>query len=72
MIARHNARYSVEVTTENILITSGSQQALDFIGRLFINRGDYIVVESPTYLGALQAGIRMVRNISLSARMKMA
>jgi len=45
----------VEVTPENILITSGSQQALDFIGRLFINRGDYIVVESPTYLGALQA-----------------
>jgi 2-aminoadipate transaminase len=55
MIARHTARYSVEVTPENILITSGSQQALDFIGRLFINRGDYIVVESPTYIGALQA-----------------
>jgi 2-aminoadipate transaminase len=55
MIARHNARYSVQVTAENIMITSGSQQALDFIGRLFINRGDYIVVESPTYLGALQA-----------------
>ncbi|MCA1899313.1 MAG: PLP-dependent aminotransferase family protein [Chloroflexi bacterium] len=55
MIARHNARYSVRVTAENIMITSGSQQALDFIGRLFINRGDYIVVESPTYLGALQA-----------------
>lgn len=55
MIARHTARYSVAVCPENILITSGSQQALDFIGRLFINRGDYIVVESPTYLGALQA-----------------
>jgi len=55
MIARHWARYSVEVTADNILITSGSQQALDFIGRLFVNRGDYIVVESPTYLGALQA-----------------
>lgn len=55
MIARHNARYSVDVTAENILITSGSQQALDFVGRLFVNRGDYIVVESPTYLGALQA-----------------
>ena len=55
MIARHTARYSVEVTADNILITSGSQQALDFIGRLFINRGDYVVVESPTYLGALQA-----------------
>jgi 2-aminoadipate transaminase len=55
MIARHNARFSVHVTAENIMITSGSQQALDFIGRLFVNRGDYIVVESPTYLGALQA-----------------
>jgi len=55
MIARHNARYSVDVTADNILITSGSQQALDFVGRLFVNRGDYIVVESPTYLGALQA-----------------
>jgi 2-aminoadipate transaminase len=55
MIARHTARYSVSVCPENILITSGSQQALDFIGRLFINRGDYIAVESPTYLGALQA-----------------
>src|SRR5215510_10854995 len=55
MIAQHNARYSVEVAADNILITSGSQQALDFIGRLFVNRGDYIVVESPTYLGALQA-----------------
>ena len=55
MIARHTARYSVQVNAENIMITSGSQQALDFIGRLFLNRGDYIVVESPTYLGALQA-----------------
>jgi 2-aminoadipate transaminase len=55
MIARHTERYKVSVTPENILITSGSQQALDFLGRLFLNRGDYIVVESPTYLGALQA-----------------
>jgi len=55
MIARHTQRYSVDIKPENILITSGSQQALDFIGRLFLNRGDYIVVESPSYLGALQA-----------------
>jgi len=55
MIARHTARYSVQVSADNIMITSGSQQALDFIGRLFLNRGDYVVVESPTYLGALQA-----------------
>jgi len=55
MIARHTSRYSVPIVTENILITSGSQQALDLIGRLFINRGDFIALESPTYLGALQA-----------------
>jgi 2-aminoadipate transaminase len=55
MIARRTARYAVSVTPENILITSGSQQALDFIGRIFINQGDHIVVENPTYLGALQA-----------------
>ena len=56
MISRHASRYMmVDISPDNILITSGSQQALDFAGRLFINRGDYIVVESPTYLGALQA-----------------
>jgi 2-aminoadipate transaminase len=55
MIARRIGRYSVTVTPDNVLITSGSQQALDFLGRVFINQGDHIVVESPTYLGALQA-----------------
>jgi len=55
MIARHTARYGIEVTPENILITSGSQQALDLLGKIFINPGDRILVESPTYLGALQA-----------------
>jgi 2-aminoadipate transaminase len=55
MIARHNARYSVSVSADNILISSGSQQALDLLGRVFINEGDHVVVESPTYLGALQA-----------------
>jgi 2-aminoadipate transaminase len=55
MIARHTARYGISVTPENILITSGSQQALDLIGRVFINPGDRILLEEPTYLGALQA-----------------
>ncbi len=55
MIARHTARYGIHVTTDNILITSGSQQALDLIGKVFINPGDHILVENPTYLGALQA-----------------
>jgi len=55
MIARHSKRYGIEITPENILITSGSQQALDLLGKILINRGDHILVESPTYLGALQA-----------------
>jgi 2-aminoadipate transaminase len=55
MIARHTARFGLEISPNNILITSGSQQALDLIGKVFINRGDRILVESPTYLGALQA-----------------
>jgi 2-aminoadipate transaminase len=55
MIARHTMRYGIEITPDNILITSGSQQALDLLGKVFINHGDRIIVESPTYLGALQA-----------------
>jgi len=55
MIARHTVRYGIDVTADNILITSGSQQALDLLGRILLNRGDRILVESPTYLGALQA-----------------
>jgi len=55
MIARHTGRYGINVNAENILITSGSQQALDLLGMLFINPGDRILVESPTYVGAIQA-----------------
>jgi len=55
MIARHVDRYGIRVKVENVLITYGSQQALDLIGKLFINPGDRVLVEAPTYLGALQA-----------------
>lgn len=55
MIARHTNRYGLPITADNIMITSGSQQGLDLLGRIFINRGDRILVEDPTYLGALQA-----------------
>ena len=55
MIARFTARVGFEVNPDNLLITSGSQQALDLLGKIFINPGDRILVESPTYLGALQA-----------------
>jgi 2-aminoadipate transaminase len=55
MIARHSARYGMQINPENVLITTGSQQALDLLGKILINPGDRILVESPTYLGALQA-----------------
>ncbi|OQY87962.1 MAG: aminotransferase [Anaerolineae bacterium UTCFX2] len=55
MIVRHTNRLGIEITAENILITTGSQQALDLLGKILINPGDRILVESPTYLGALQA-----------------
>jgi len=55
MVARHIARYGIKAKSENVLITSGSQQALDLIGKLLINPGDRVLVEAPTYLGALQA-----------------
>jgi DNA-binding transcriptional MocR family regulator len=55
MIARHTARYTIHVDPENILITSGAQQALDLIGKIFFNPGDRPLVERPTYVGALQA-----------------
>jgi len=40
---------------DNVILTSGSQQALEMIGKLFIDYGDIIVLESPSYLGAIQA-----------------
>ena len=55
LIVAQMARYGILATVDNVLITSGSQQALDLIAKLLINRGDRILVESPTYLGALQA-----------------
>src|SRR5581483_2561150 len=55
MIAQHLRRYGILATPDNVLLTSGSQQALDLIAKLLINRGDRVLVEAPTYLGALQA-----------------
>ncbi len=55
MIAEYSSQFGIRADLCNIQITSGSQQALDFLGRLFISPGDKIVVELPTYLGALQA-----------------
>jgi 2-aminoadipate transaminase len=55
LLVRHMRRYGIEAGRENVLITTGSQQALDLVGKLFVDPGDVLVVEEPTYLGALQA-----------------
>ncbi len=55
MVADMLAEDDIHVDPDEIIITGGSQQALDFMGRVFINPGDKIIVEGPSYLGALQA-----------------
>ncbi|GAB6275061.1 MAG: PLP-dependent aminotransferase family protein [Peptococcaceae bacterium] len=45
---------NIDAGPDNILITNGSQQALDLLAKLFINPGDVVLVEEPSYLGALQ------------------
>ena len=55
MIMRHMQRYGIHCDINNVLITSGSQQALDLIGKVMIDPDDKVVVEQPTYVGALQA-----------------
>jgi 2-aminoadipate transaminase len=48
-------KYQIPAVRGNILFTNGSQQALDLIGRVFIDQGDKIITGRPTYLGAIQA-----------------
>jgi len=48
-------KYGVPAVPGNVLLTNGSQQALDLIGKIFINPGDHILTGRPTYLGAIQA-----------------
>jgi 2-aminoadipate transaminase len=55
LLVSHMERYGIRVKPANVMITSGSQQGLDLIGKLFVNPGDRILTERPTYLGALQA-----------------
>lgn len=54
-LASYMAGLGVTCDASNIIITSGSQQALDYIGKLFLSPGDTALVNWPTYLGALQA-----------------
>jgi DNA-binding transcriptional MocR family regulator len=54
-IGRHMGTLGVPCDADNIVVTCGSQQALEFLGRLLLSPGDSALVTAPTYLGALQA-----------------
>ncbi len=54
-IATRMGKQGIKTTKDDILITSGSQQGLDFTGKVFINPEDYVLCESPSYLGAINA-----------------
>ena len=54
-ICDYSAKVGIHIQPENVLITNGSQQALDLIGKVFIDPGDPVLAESPTYIGAIQA-----------------
>jgi DNA-binding transcriptional MocR family regulator len=54
-IARRMSDLGVDCTEDNILVTHGSQQGLDLIGKLFLDPGSQLITEAPTYLGALQS-----------------
>ncbi|MGC9237511.1 MAG: PLP-dependent aminotransferase family protein [Thiomonas sp.] len=54
-VAAQRRAQGVAATADEVLITSGSQQGLDLVGRVLIDPGSTVLVERPTYLGALQA-----------------
>lgn len=54
-IAERMTLNGVSAQADDIMITNGSQQGLDFTAKLFINEGDKIICESPSYVGALNA-----------------
>ncbi len=54
-LVRHMKDEGIETTVDNILIVSASQQALDLVAKIFLNRKDFVFVEEPTYVGGIQA-----------------
>ncbi len=53
-IANHLGTRGIETTANNVLVTGGSTQALDFACRVFLQPGDAVIVENPTFLGTLE------------------
>jgi len=55
IISERYAKRGLEVEPDSILITTGSQQILDLCAKVFLDKGDKVVIEKPGYLGAIQA-----------------
>ncbi|NIM99767.1 MAG: aminotransferase class I/II-fold pyridoxal phosphate-dependent enzyme [candidate division Zixibacteria bacterium] len=55
ILAERLSQKGMTLTVDNIFITGGSQQGLDLIAKVFLNEGDAVLCENPTYLGAIQA-----------------
>ncbi|MCU0379371.1 MAG: PLP-dependent aminotransferase family protein [Bacteroidales bacterium] len=55
LLVERNNREGLKLTTDNLIITTGSQQALDLIGKIFINPGDVVFCGLPSYLGGINA-----------------
>ena len=54
-IVEHLGRKGMSVSTDGVLVTNGSQQAVDLISKVLLNPGDVVAVERPSFIGALQA-----------------
>jgi len=54
-LIEHSKRGGMDVTEKNIVVTTASQQGLDLVAKLFIDRGDKVIVELPSYVGGLGA-----------------
>src|SRR5579871_2843561 len=54
ILAARLCRQNIHATEDRILLTTGSQQAIDLLTRVYVDPGDAILVERPTYLAALQ------------------
>jgi 2-aminoadipate transaminase len=52
---RYRKKQNLDISVDNILITSGSQQGLDLLGKTLLNDGEGLIIEEPAYLGAIQA-----------------
>jgi DNA-binding transcriptional MocR family regulator len=55
LVERMNRLWGTRLTVDQLMITTGSQQGLDLVGKLFLDEGDEVLCESPTYIGAISA-----------------